>query len=457
MEADLELLEEKVVNRKAERTERQKAHHTKTVWMHFSNLFLGMWLLSCPISFGYQSNLTTVNDITCGVIIITLSLLSFNPFRYWALWGLAITGLWLNVAPLFFWAPTAVEYNNDVFVGILVIAFSFVLPGIPGLKMYEEKGPSTPPGWTYNPSSWIQRTPVIALGWIGFFAARYLTTFQLGYIDSAWDPFFEKGTENVLTSDISKAWPVSDAGLGAFSYMLDAMMGYIGGTNRWRTMPWLVILFGILIIPLGAISIMLIMLQPLAVGSWCSICLFTAIVMLFMIPVTFDEILASVQFIQKKKNEGVSAWRTFFYGGTTSEKTIEETPHDFTRSLAHTFKVMFSGLHVPWNLAITSIIGIWLMFSPYIFGYENTMADSDHFVGALVVTFSVIAMGEIVRSARFINIIFGLWVVLAPFLLEGSTEIALSNGLASGFLLILLSFRKGKIKDSYGTYDRFII
>lgn len=35
-------------------------------------------------------------------------------------------------------------------------------------------------------------------------------------------------------------------------------------------MPWMVAFFGILVVPLGIVSITLIILQALAVGAWCT-------------------------------------------------------------------------------------------------------------------------------------------------------------------------------------------
>lgn len=60
---------------------------------------------------------------------------------------------------------------------------------------------SVQPGWTYNPSSWLRRTPIIALGRVGFFFAGLMAAYQLGYVDSLWDPFFGNGTEEILNSD----------------------------------------------------------------------------------------------------------------------------------------------------------------------------------------------------------------------------------------------------------------
>ena len=72
-------------------------------------------------------------------------------------------------------------------------AFSVLVPGMPGMSMME--GAEVPPGWTYNPSSWVQRAPSIALAFIGYFMARYLASYQLGHITDVWDPIFGDGTD----------------------------------------------------------------------------------------------------------------------------------------------------------------------------------------------------------------------------------------------------------------------
>src|SRR5688572_820032 len=107
--------------------------------------------------------------------------------------------------------------------------------------------PDAPPGWSYNPSSWGQRLPLVGLAAVGFLIATYLALFQFGVVGRVWDPVFGAGSETVLTSwvakDTQKYLGVSDAALGAFGYLADAVTGVIGATRRWRTMPWLVVLF----------------------------------------------------------------------------------------------------------------------------------------------------------------------------------------------------------------------
>lgn len=170
----------------------------------------------------------------------------------------------------------------------------------------------SPPGWDYNPSAWSQRIPIVVLAVIGFGIAGYMALFQLGVLATVWDPFFGDGTRRVLTSKVSEAFPISDALLGAFGYLLDAVTGAIGGTKRWKKMPWIVVVFGLAVGPLGAVSIALVMMQPLTVGYWCTLCLTTAAISILMIGPAMDEFLASLQYVRRERLKGRSAWRVFW-------------------------------------------------------------------------------------------------------------------------------------------------
>src|SRR5690606_26759179 len=112
---------------------------------------------------------------------------------------------------------------------------------------------------------------------VGFLIATYMALFQWGLIDSVWDPVFGDQTEAVLRSNPSQRmemwFGVPDAAFGALAYLGDAIFGLAGSTRRWQYRPWLVILFGIDVIPLGIVSVVLVILQGTVVGSWCFPCL----------------------------------------------------------------------------------------------------------------------------------------------------------------------------------------
>lgn len=173
-------------------------------------------------------------------------------------------------------------------------------------------GEGVPRGWTYNPSTWRQRLPIVGAALVGMGIATWLALFQLRVVGWVWEPFFGDGTRKVLTSSLSDVLPVPDAALGALGYLLDAVTGVVGGTRRWRTMPWIVIVFGLAVGPLGLVSIALVMSQPLVVGSWCTLCLASAVISVVMIGPALDEMLASVQYVKREADRGRSGWRVFW-------------------------------------------------------------------------------------------------------------------------------------------------
>ena len=169
-----------------------------------------------------------------------------------------------------------------------------------------------PPGWDYNPASWSQRIPIIVLAVIGFFIAGYLALYQLRILPTVWEPFFGNGSVKILNSPVSNFLPIPDGALGAIGYLVDAVGGVVGGRRRWKTMPWIVVLFGVAVGPLGMISVMLVVFQPVLFSAWCTLCLVTAVISVVMIGPAMDEVLASLQYLKRIKESGRSLWRGFW-------------------------------------------------------------------------------------------------------------------------------------------------
>ena len=461
--------------------------HFNMLWVHFLNILLGAWLATSPFVFGtfaedtfreavvrvsqerglwepsFRSTLTAWNDVISGLLIMVLGALSLSYRLSWAQWANTAVGIWLLFAPLIFWTPSAAVYANDTFVGALVIAFSILVPMMPGMGMAGMMDRSDmPAGWTYSPSTYLQRLPIIALGAVGFLISRTLAAYQLGHIDHVWEPFFSgdairNGTEFIITSDVSRAWPIADGGLGATTYMFEVLMGVMGGRARWRTMPWMVAAFGVVVVPLGVVSIYFIIIQPIVIGTYCSLCLLAALAMLIMIPYSLDELVAMGQFLVQSHRRGAPFWRTFFKGdadplGGTDEKQGFQAP------LSETIASAARGVTIPWTLAASAILGVWLMFSRLVFDTVAPMADSDHVVGALIITVAVIAMAEVARPLRFLNVAFGTWLIAAPWLLDGSGWAASLVSIALGVAVVGLSLPRGsRSEEHYGSWDRYIV
>ncbi len=176
--------------------------------------------------------------------------------------------------------------------------------------------PDAPPDWTVNPSTWAQRLPIVSLALVGALAAGWLALFQHGVVDWVWEPFFADGTRAiVLDSGFSRIFerlPLSDAALGTIGYVADAVTGVIGGTRRWRKMPWIVITFGIFVGPFGAISVMLVIFQPVLYDNFCTLCLVSAVISLAMIGPALDEVLASLQHLRREQDAGRPFWPAFW-------------------------------------------------------------------------------------------------------------------------------------------------
>lgn len=416
-------------------------------WPHVANMFLGLWLIGTAPALGITQPALFWSDLASGAAAILFG--AFALRHRWAAWAAGLVGLWLMSAPLLFWAPSPAVYGNDLITGALIVAFSVIVPRLGP----DGPGSGVPPGWSYNPSAWPQRLGIVFLAMIGFFLSRYMAAFQLGHIAYPWDPFFGDGTRQVLTSDISKAFPVSDAGLGAFSYLLDALAGLLGGRRRWRTMPWMVLLFGLFIIPPGVTSIVLVILQPVGVGAWCALCLAASVVMLIMVPPALDEVIATSQFLLRTRREGGSLWRALWSGeGGKGEEPEPTRKRSIFGDLVHGVEV-FSA---PWNLAAGALIGAWLMAAPSLLGASGFAADSTHIAGALVVTVAIVAMAEPARLVRFGNVMLGLWLMIAPWLIHGGSSAWRWSSIFAGLLLVVLSIPRGRVDDRYGGWQRWI-
>ncbi|MFA9503301.1 vitamin K epoxide reductase family protein [Natrinema sp. H-ect1] len=425
-------------------------HPVKETWVQYAVISLGIWLVASTPALNYGSALMVWNGVVSGLLLIALAGLTIYRESGYANYANGFVGLWLVFAPIAFWAPTAAAYANNALVGTMVITFSVLI-----VMRSEMDGPTIPPGWSYNPSTGAQRAPLIALGIFGFFASWYMAAFQLGYIERVWDPLYDPGTAAILTSSVSEAFPVSDAGLGAVAYSVEALMGFMGDRRRWRTMPWMVAFFGVVVIPLGFVQVLLVISQPIMVGTWCTLCLLSAFGMLWMIALTVDEVVAMGQFLVRLMRQGDSLWTAFWMGGTFPEDEAGVSENAMREIDDRPASEPFWGVSTPWTLLGAMALGAWLMLSPTVFGTTGLMADSSHLAGSLIVSFTVIATAEPARTVRFLNVPLAAWVAVAPWLLDGVPTLAAINAGVAGALVVLLSVPRGSFEDRYGGWEEY--
>lgn len=161
-----------------------------------------------------------------------------------------------------------------------------------------------PPGWRDNPSRWRGRLVLAALSTAGFFVAGYLALYQLGITDTVWDPLFDGRATDVLTSQVSRSFPVPDAVLGAIGYLAELGLGLLGGRDRWRSLPVAVLAFGLMTGSLGLTAVLLLIAQPVFVGSWCTLCATSGLISLLIVGPAMTEVLATLQFLRREHDAG---------------------------------------------------------------------------------------------------------------------------------------------------------
>jgi hypothetical protein len=153
---------------------------------------------------------------------------------------------------------------------------------------------------------------------LGCGIATYLTLYQVGLFQTVWEPFFGDGSRTILHSALARLLPIPDASLGALAYALEVVFGVLGGTARWRTAPWLVLGYGAIVGMLGLGSVVLVILQPLAFGAWCSLCLASAAISIGLLGPALREPLAALQHLRRAFERGDSLWRALWGRGATT-------------------------------------------------------------------------------------------------------------------------------------------
>jgi nucleoside-diphosphate-sugar epimerase len=442
--------------------------HRANRWAHFVNMGLGTWLVTQPTLINVGESGLRLSELVLGVALIICAAVALSWRAQWARWACAAIGALVMAVPFLFATANGSAYLSDTLVGAMIFGFAVCTKPDPGPSALAVlTGPDTPPGWSYNPSTWTQRLPIIVLALVGLYVSRYLAAYQLGQVPGVWEPFFagasadpRNGTEEIITSFVSEAWPVSDAAVGGYTYLLEILTGIVGSRTRWRTMPWLVLLFGLMIAPLGITSIFFIVIQPILIGTWSTLALIAAAAVLVQIPYSIDELLATLQFLRRRIKAGQNWLRVMLVGGT--DELLETRNNvslvdEFDRPPGVVLREMIGGgISLPWNLVLCALIGLSLLFTRITLGAGGGMAGADHLIGSLVLTVVSIAAAEVARPARFAIILLGAALFITPFLYEADL-VATVTSLASGAALIAFSLRRGRIRNPYGDWNRLLV
>ena len=185
-----------------------------------------------------------------------------------------------------------------------------------------------------------------------------------------------------------------------------------------------------------------------------------AAAILVQIPYPLDEMIATFQFMRRWVKRGRNALRVFLLGDTDdvdATKAPNPTSDEFDRPPGAVIRAMVGGgVGLPWNLALSGLVGLSLLFTRVTLGAEGSMVNSDHLIGSLVLTVVSLAAAEVARPLRFLNIPLGLALFATP-LIHGAGMTATVADIACGVALVALSVRRGPIREHYGSWSRMVV
>jgi hypothetical protein len=156
-----------------------------------------------------------------------------------------------------------------------------------------------PPGFDENPTTYRKRARLAVLAFAGLLVALYLTLYQWGAWP-VWDPFF--AAEKVL--DLTK--PVPDALAGVAAYGSELLLLALGGEDRWQRLPWACLALGAVLATGAVVSIALIVLQPALTGTFCTLCLVSAVLSLARFALGIGEARAAWRHVRDELARGTA-------------------------------------------------------------------------------------------------------------------------------------------------------
>jgi hypothetical protein len=235
-------------------------------WPLWSMMLVGLYMTTVPFQHGWASEGALLAGLGAGMTAFGLALFGrlHPPMAYLAylnaFLGAAVLGLrLLDLAP------------GPLWDGPAMIALALVIPATQPLPAAD-----APPGWFHNPSTWVQRAPLIVLGLLGALACR--------------------GSH------------------AAAAASLLALVGALtGDRRRWRTAPWALVFAAC-----AAAAALIVAAAQLALAP--------ALAALLMLLLSADELNASRLFLKHAPQLGQNVWDAFWNGGLLPQDDFAPRP-----------------------------------------------------------------------------------------------------------------------------------
>ncbi len=110
-----------------------------------------------------------------------------------------------------------------------------------------------------------------------------------------------------------------------------------------------------------------------------------------------------------------------------------------------------------WAQAINAILGLWLLFAPWVLDFNGPARIVDRIAGPIAFTFALWALRDVTRGVRVVNVLVGLWVLTMPWAFHYESAAATINGIVVGLALIMFALIRGPIHQRFGSGWRGLI
>ena len=284
---------------------------------------------------------------------------------------------------------------------------------------------------------------LVALAALGFAAAWYTSFFQLGIVPHIWDPFFGSYSSYLVThSKVSRILPFPDGLLGLLGYGFDLIFGSIGKDDRWRSMPWAVLVFAATITGLGVVSVLLTITMGVMVRDWCTVCLVSASVSAVIFGLGIGESLATLQYLERvylRSRSWRRVWSALWGRVPAEEHALDSAPRPTTQGKPG----------IPVQIG-NVVLGVWLMVSPDILHLTGAPVTVARVTGPVVIFLGLLALRDVTRIFRFLLFVPSLWLLLAPWFLHYPPGVALANEQLTGMAIAVVAAFPGRVRQSTG-------
>src|SRR5512135_1476114 len=131
-------------------------------WISWTNIVLGLWLVSAGLFFTHASGTTVVEDIITGLLVALGALWADRAYRprvsAAATWTVVLVGLWIVAAPFALgYERESLDVINDLVIGLAILTLGSVNVAVKGRRISrlqsQRASHHAPPG-TPPPHHW---------------------------------------------------------------------------------------------------------------------------------------------------------------------------------------------------------------------------------------------------------------------------------------------------------------